>query len=183
MARWKKTNPKQKQLDAAAARKVLKSLPKKKLTNKAIKTGVMLIYKYDAKDKTMIYDKTPCNIVLWRTRTHTLCVALHWAPLGLREAIIDYIYSFNKNNIKNNKDLEISYKQMKPFLRKAGGIPIIRLYINSRMSKYGVIVPSEQMKIAAKYSNEDFSVPSPEKLYKKAVYDYKSKRKNKGKGK
>lgn len=173
----KKKSAKDVKIDAKAAEAIFKSLPRKQIDNKSIRTGTMIIYRYSAKDKTMIYDKTPCNIVLWRTKTHTLCVALHWAPLGLREKIIDYIYSFNKSNITENKPLEITYKQMKPFLKKAGGIPIIRLYINSRMSKHGVIVPSDKMKIASKYSNESFSVPKAEKLYKKAVFDYKSKRK------
>lgn len=157
--------------NAAQARDLLKTLPKQNISSRDIKTGTMIIFRYNAINKTVIYDKTPCNIVLWRTKTHTLCLAFHWAPLGLREKIVEYIYSINKDNIKNNKPLEVDYKSMKPFLRASGSIPIIRLYINSRMSKSAVIVPSESLKIAARYSNEDFSVPSAKKLYAKAVKD------------
>jgi hypothetical protein len=176
----KKTN-KEKKLDSVEAMKLLKSLPRKQISGKNIRTGTMVIFKYNAKDKKMIYDKTPCSIILWRTKTHTLGINLHWAPLGLREKIIDYIYKFNQNNIKNNKPLEITYQQMKPFLQMSGFIPIIRKYINSRMSNHGVIVPSDKMKIAARYSNEEFSVPKAEKLYKAAVKNFKLNRKKKRK--
>lgn len=173
----KSKSPKEKRIDAAAAKALLKSLPRKSIKGKAVQTGTMIVFKYTAKDKTMIYDKTPCAIILWRTKTHTLGINLHWAPLGLRERIVQYIHDLNKSNIQNNKPLEITYEQMKPFLKQSGSIPIIRLYINNRMSSHGVIVPTDKMKIASRYSNEDFSVPKAEKLYKKAVIDYRKKRK------
>ena len=180
----RKSKPKTKQqtkMDSKAALALFKSLPRKSIKGKALQTGTMVIFKYSAKDKTMIYDKTPCNIVLWRTKSYTLCIALHWAPLGLREKIIDYIYSLNQNNIQNNKPLHITYNQMKPFLAKSGSIPIIRKYINTRMSNHGVIVPSERMKIGVKYSNEDFSIPKAQKLYKTAVKNHLTKKRKKKK--
>lgn len=177
MPKKKKKTTKEKKIDAKAAMELFKKLPRKSIKNKAVQTGSMIVYKYSAKDKSMIYDKTPCTIILWRTKSHTLGINLHWAPLGLRERIVQFIHDLNKINIQNNKPLEITYNQMKPFLKKSGSIPIIRMYLNSRMSSHGVIVPPEKMKIAARYSNEDFSVPRAEKLYKKAVFDNKSKRK------
>jgi len=174
--RTKKKSTKEKKLDSVAAMKLLKSLPKKQISGKNIRTGTMIIFKYSAKDKQKSYDALPCSMILWRTKSHTLGINFHWMPIQLRERLIDIIYSFNQQNIKNNKPLEITYKQLKPYIIKLGALPIVRLYINSRMSNHGVIVPSDKMKIAVRYSNENFKAPSSTKLFKAAVKNFKSKR-------
>jgi len=172
----KNKSPQEKKLDSKAAIKLFKSLPRKQISSRNIRPGTMILYKYNAKDKQKSYDNTPCTIILWRTKSHTLGINMHWMPIQLREKLIDVIYAYNKDNIKNNKPLEITYKQLKPHIIQLGALPIVRLYINSRMSNHGVIVPSDKMKIAARYSNENFKAPSAEKLFKKAHKDFRAKR-------
>ena len=156
----------QKIKDAKNAKKIFKSLPKTKFSPSNFKIGKMILFKYNAKDKSMKYDRLPCIIILNRNKYHTLGINFHWAPLNYRISLIEYILKLNEKNIKNNKPLEVSYDELKKFIKKTKGYPIIRKYINLRISKSGIIVPDNLMLPAVKYSNTDFALPSPYTLLK-----------------
>lgn len=143
----------------------------KKLTPKDFEPGNILMYFYDAKDKTQTYDRTPLTFVLRRNKTHTMSLNLHWAPMPLRVVLVKKIISVNKKNIKAGKRMEFDYKALRPFLKKIGFAPVVRLYINKRISKKGVVVPQDQFMNIARTKTETFTQGkvSAEKLYRKAI--------------
>lgn len=162
------------QLSVKDSFKIIKALiknNKKKLLNKDFVPGRLLMFSYDAKDKTQTFDRTPMAMVLMRGKTHTMCLNFHWAPAPLRVILVKQILALNKNNIKLGKPLEIDYRQLKPFLKKIGAAPIIRLYINKRISSTGVVIPDEHLMDATKLRTESFTQGKvdAETLYKKAL--------------
>jgi hypothetical protein len=149
---------------------------------KSLIPGNLLFYFYDAKDKEQTYDKTPLVLVLRRSKGYTLGLNFHWLPMPLRILLVKKILSMNKKNIKNNKPLDFNYKDLKPFLKKLGYAPCIRLYITSRISSKGVLIPSSSLMEATKIKSETFTKGkySAEQLYKKALKGnkkYRSSRK------
>lgn len=163
------------ELSATASIKLMKDIfkNKKTLTPKDLRPGKMLTYFYNAKDKSNTYDKTPLVFVLRRNKTHTLGLNIHWLPFPLRQVLIKKILGTNSNkkNIKAKKPLEFSYKNLKPFLKRLGYAPVIRLYINKRISKKGVIVPDDMLLQAARIKSETFTQGkvSAETMYRKAI--------------
>jgi hypothetical protein len=157
--------------ESVAFMKKMMKTNKKKLTNKDFAPGKILNFGYDAKDKTATWDSTPLVIVLLRGKSYTLGVNLHWAPVPLRIILVKKILQLNKNNIKNKKPLELNYKDVKPFLKKVGFAPIIRLYINKRITSMGIVIPDEHLMNAAKLKTETFTQGKvdAETLYKIAL--------------
>ena len=141
------------------------------LTNKDFKPGTILTFNYNAKDKTQTYDKTPLVLVLRRNNIHTLAINFHWAPTSMRVFLVNIILEKNKKNIEKGLPLDFSYKELKPLLKRIGFAPVIRLYINSRISSKGVVIPSSDLMHAARLKSETFTQGkmSAEQLYKKAL--------------
>jgi len=129
---------------------------KKTLSNKDFVPGKILTFMYDAKDKSETFDKTPLVMVLIRGKTHTLAINFHWAPIPLRIILVKKIIQLNSKNIKMKRPLTFDYKQLKPFLKKIGFSPIIRMYINKRISPFGIVIPDDQIMNAAKIKSETF---------------------------
>jgi len=113
--------------------------------------------KYDAKDADKTFDKTPLMMVLKRNGSHTLGLNFHWAPMSMRINLIKIIIQLNAKNIQNNKPLEFNYKQIRPLLKQFGYAPIIRKYINRRISSIGVVLPPERLMEAARLRTESFT--------------------------
>jgi len=131
---------------------LMKKLIKTNKTNftlKHFKPGSILSIGYNAKDKTQ-------KKILKRGRTHTLAINFHWAPIPLRIILVKEILKLNYQNIKKKLPLEFDYQLLKPFLKKIGFAPIIRLYINNRISRSGVVIPDEHILNAAKLKTETF---------------------------
>ena len=63
----------------------------------------------------------------------------------------------NAKNIKANKPLEFSYKQLRPFLKKFGYMPCIRCYITSRWRRSGVSIPPTNLLGMARLNMETFN--------------------------
>ncbi len=171
-----------KELSPSQSMKYVKGLLKdstRTLKNNDFKPGSILMYFYDAKDKEQTYDRTPLTFVLRRNKTHTLSLNLHWAPMPMRVILVKKIISLNRKNIKEGKPLEFDYKTLKPFLKRIGFAPVIRLYINKRISKKGVVVPADQFMNIARTKTETFTKGkhSAEELYKRAIKKSKSYRK------
>lgn len=166
--------PKIKELTPSQSISLIKGIFKDKdlkISKSKMIPGDFCTYNYDAKDKTQTYDRTPLVVVLKRNKTHTMCINLHWAPLPLRVILVKKIIAMNKKNIQNNKPLQFSYIDIKPFLKKVGFAPIIRLYINSRISSSVVKIPSDQLMNIARTKTETFTKGkvSAEQLYKRAL--------------
>ena len=163
-----------KELSPTQSIKYVKSLLKtgtKQLKPKDFLPGSLLMYYYNAADKSQTYDRTPLVMVLRRNKTHTLGINVHWAPVPMRVILVKKIISLNKKNIREGKLMEFDYKTLKPFLKRIGFSPVIRLYINNRISKKGVVVPQDQFMNIARTKTESFTNGkiSAEELYKKAI--------------
>jgi hypothetical protein len=177
-------NKNEKELSPAASINVVKKLLKqerKQLKVADFQPGAILMYRYDAKDKTQTYDKTPLVFVLRRNRKHTLCINFHWAPTPLRVVLVKKILYApgNRKRMRKGEPLVFDYGQLKPFLKRIGFAPIIRKYINRRISRTGVVVPQDQLMNVARTKSETFTEGkvSAEKLYRLALKRNKQYRK------
>lgn len=143
----------------------------------------MIFFRYDAKFKDEVWDKTPLIFILRRSRGYTLGLNLHWTPIPLRLILIKLVFKLNKQAIKNNQSLKITYQQLKPILIGGGFGPVIRLYINKRMSRNGLVIPPEFWLVAANLHAETFTGGySADALYAKASQDFAKYKKTKIKG-
>lgn len=140
------------------------------LQSKHFQPGNVIFSSYNAKDKTQTYDKTPLALILRRGQKYTLVLNFHWVPLKMRITLIKHIIALNKNNIKKNKLMEFNYAQIRPMLKTLGYAPCIRLYINGRMGKVGVVIPPERLIEIARLRAETFTNGqySAKELYDKA---------------
>jgi len=124
---------------------------------KHIKSGNLITFVYNAKDKTQDYDKTPFVLVLSSTSKYMLGLNFHWMPVNRRMMLVDYLLSTQTKQIRNKMPFKVSYRKLKSFINKLGAYPVVRLYIRSRMSSTGVKVPEDQMMQAAKMKAETFT--------------------------
>lgn len=142
--------------------------------DKTIRAGNFVIFKYDAKDKTKNYDKTPLVFILWKSKSYMLGLNVHWCLHNMRKLFLNHILKFNAKNIKEGKPLEYDYKRLKPFLRKIGMFPVIRLYIRKRISQKVVLIPTNKIKDVIFTKTETFTGGIPDwAMYKKALKSYK----------
>lgn len=160
-----------KQLDAkqsaAQIRKFLKSLVK--LDSSSFTPGNLLIYRYNAKDKSAMYDKRPMVLVLAATKRHVLGLNFHWIPFSMRIWLVRYILKQNKARIRRGEKIVFGYKKIKPLLKKMGYAPCIRLYIRAqrRISPNGVVLPPERLIEAAQLRMEMFTGVPERELWKR----------------
>jgi len=161
-----------KELTFSQSNKKVKALikEKRKLKSADFIPGNIIFMSYDAKDKEQTYDKTPLMMVLKRNSKHTLGLNYHWAPMSMRLNLVKLIILANEKNIKAGKQLEFKYEQLKPLLKQLGYAPIIRKYINNRISSVGVVIPPERLLEVARLKTESFTNGkySANELYAKA---------------
>ena len=112
-----------------------------RLKNSDFKAGKIILYSYKAKTISK-YDKTPLNMILGRSNKYTLCWAINWTPPKMREKVLDFIMKKNKKRIENGKDIQIDYKTIRKIVKGLG--PVIRLYLNDRISPKGVVLSPYQ---------------------------------------
>lgn len=157
-------------LNAAKSFKLLLNTQLKPFDAKSFMPGSMLFYRYDAKNKENTYDKSPLVFVLRKSRGYMLGLNLHWCPIPLRLILINYVLKANRQNIRANMPLNISYQMLKPVIGKLNLTSVIRLYIFGRISRRGVVVPPEFWTSAAKLKSESFSGGySADALYKMSL--------------
>ena len=149
--------------------------------NKYFYPGQMIFFSYDAKDKKSPFDKNPMIIVLRTGKKYTLGLNFHWTPIKFRKTLIDFIFKINKQNIKSGKKIKLSYQDVKKIIKGLG--PVIRLYINDRISTSGAIVEPYLFQKAIELKTEDFIGITPEQAWSYATKKFKTKntknRKNK----
>ena len=140
-------------------------------TQKVLISGKVLMYKYNAKDKTQVYDRTPLTMVLSKSNTYMLGLNLHWCPYAMRKKLIDFFIKINRPRIKQGLEPELNYHQVKPVLARLGFYPVIRLYIRKRMSAGAIVVPTSALYEVIRIKSETFTgkAVSAEQLYKRAV--------------
>jgi hypothetical protein len=149
-----------KELSKKESNDKVKDLLKRRIKLQAkyhMQPGNLLFTSYNAKDKTQTYDKTPLVLILRRGSKYTLGLNFHWLPVSKRMFLISHIMRVNKTNIKNNKPLEFNYRDLKPMLKSLGYAPCIRLYINSRLGRIGVVVPPDGLAEIARLKAESFT--------------------------
>lgn len=161
------------------AHKMMKDLIDKpvKLGASDFKPGKIILYTYRAKNQDNPYDMSPMNMILGRSNKYTLCWAINWTPPKVREKVLDYIMKMNKRNIKKGREIEIDYKTIKKIVKGLG--PVIRLYLNNRISPKGVVVPSYQYYKVIDLRAENFIGISSDDAWRMAKAKHKKKRKKK----
>jgi hypothetical protein len=150
---------------------LVQKLIKTKLTNttKNLRPGNWLFFRYNAKDKTLLYDATPCIFVLSVSPGYVLGLNWHWMPKAMKISMLRYILKSNKQNIKESKPLQFSYVQAKALIRKMVFRPVVRLYIKKRISARSLVIPNENIKEIALADYSTFvNGISSEEMYKKA---------------
>lgn len=111
----------------------------KRLKPKYFKVGNMLFYSYRAKHPQP-YDKTPLTIILGRSRKYTLGINVHWTPPRLRKKLLEFLMS-RLRKVNNEYFFDLTKKDLRLITHYFGRV--IRKYINTRISRKGVIVPKE----------------------------------------
>lgn len=130
---------------------------KRKMSNKDLKPGHLIFSVYDAKFKEFTYDRTPLVLILRRNTNYTLGLNFHWIPFSMRVNLAKKIIDMNASRIRQRKPLKFSYDDLKPMFKSLGYAPCIRLYINSRFSTTGVIIPSYKLMEIARLKTETFT--------------------------
>lgn len=130
---------------------------RRRISDKDFVPGNLIFTSYNAKDKTQTFDRTPLILVLKAGGAHTLGLNFHWIPLAMRLYLIQTILKMNTSNIKNNRPLVFTYRELKPMLKALGYAPCIRLYINKRISSLGVVISPDRLTEIAQLKTETFT--------------------------
>lgn len=138
--------------------------------------GQIIMYSYNAKDKSSPYDATPMAMILSRNKRHTLALNWHWIPPAVRKNLMKIILRRNKQNIKAGKPLDFTYQGLLKLLAKSGA-PALRKYINKRISKKGILIPHENYLKVVELRGEHFMGISSSDAWKMSVKKTRSRRK------
>lgn len=161
--------------------KLIKNLIKEKsiTKDKGLHAGNVVMFQYNPKDKSQPFDRTPLCLVLRKSASYTIGINFHWCPIPMRKILLGFIFKLNKKNVKENKPLEISWAHIKPFLFKTGYAPIIRIYINKRISHKLIKIPNYHLKQVIETKSADFIGADENKLYVKALRQSRASKKTK----
>jgi len=148
-----------KELTSRESIEMLQNLIKKNKVpiQKHLKPGALVTFVYDAKNKSESYDRTPLVMVLSTTSKYMLGCNFHWMEMNKRQILVQFILDQNKNRIRKNLPLQMSYKLLRATMKGIGLFPVIRLYIRGRISKTGVRIPDELLMQATKMKTETFT--------------------------
>ncbi len=120
--------------------------------------GTLINFQYKAKDATKKYDQVPLCIMLGPpknpklSRSHTFGLNLHWLPLKDRVAIATYFLE-----LKQRKNGELTYDDVKPFMHKFKGSPVLRMYIIKNIGAKVYQIDSEMFITAAALPSEKWA--------------------------
>ena len=139
------------------AKKIFRDIKKEFMQPKSkskFKAGNLIAMNYNAKDTTRKYDKTPLIICLGWSRnpkhmnSHLFGLNLHWMPMKDRVMIASFFTELN------DKKGGIQYNDIKPFLSKFKGSPVLRQYIYNNISGKVIVMPKDQFLVAASVPSE-----------------------------
>jgi hypothetical protein len=151
------SNDRQLALDSLKMFKELLKTNTKPRDRNTFTVGNMVAYSYNAKNQEAIFDKSPLIFVLRSSKSYVLGLNFHWCPPPSRKILINYVLKLNKENIKKNKPLVISYKMLMPAIIRLRLKYVIRLYIKNRISKRCLIIPHEYFLKAVHLPAENFN--------------------------
>lgn len=156
------------ELDLKRSKLKVKDLEKarRSFTKKDFVSGNLLFLTYDAKNKDMVYDRKPMILILRVSRTHTLGLNFHWLPYKKRIELIKEILKENELRIKEKKKIRFNYNNIKPFLKRNAYIPCVRVYINKRFFKSGVVIPPDRLIEVARVKTESFTGMTSHQLFR-----------------
>jgi len=116
--------------------------------------GYLIAMNYNAKDAKKRYDRTPLIICLgWSQNpklknTHFFGLNLHWMPMKDRVMIASFFTELN------DRKGGIQYNDIKPFMNKFKGSPLLRMYIYKNVSGKVIVMPKDQFMTAAAVPSE-----------------------------
>lgn len=130
---------------------------KKQFSNKNIKMiepGTLAAFQYNAKfkDKTA-WDKSPLVIMLGpsrKTKGNFYGLNMHHLPINDRVNIASFFLE-----LKKKRKGKIQYSDVKPFMVKFKGHPVLRQYIFNRVSNRVYVIDEEMFLTAAAVPSED----------------------------
>lgn len=138
--------------------------------NKALSPGNMLFYKYPNPVTPLKYlkafDMYPLIILINKSGNDWWGVNTHWIPKPLKEPFIKLVIKFNKQAIKKDKRMSITYEQIKEFLHRTGLIKVaFKRYKVNRITglqyipysdwKYQLNLPTEKFVTAPGFTSAD----------------------------
>lgn len=141
-----------------SASKILRDIRKNAKTSKTrtnFEPGKLLNFQYNAKFKQNRYDAVPLVISLGAPknpklqRTHILGLNIHHLPLKDRVKIASFFVELNE--LRGGK---LQYSDIKPFMHKFKGHPVLRMYIISRISDKVYEIENEMYLTAAAIPSE-----------------------------
>lgn len=108
---------------------------------RSIKPGNMVFFHY-TNPKTFgegkplkSFDKYPLPIILDIRGNYMLAINTHWVPKPLKETLIKMVVKLNKQQIKKDKRLQLTYQEIKEFLHRTGLIHIaLKKYLINRIT-------------------------------------------------
>ena len=117
--------------------------------------GKMLAMNYRAKDATKKFDKNPLIICLGPPKnkelqkTHTFGLNLHWLPAKDRVTIASFFVE-----LLDKRNGKLRYEDVKPFMYKFKGSPVLRMYIIKNIGSRVIEMPSEAFLTASAIPSE-----------------------------
>ncbi len=142
------------------AKGIIKDLKKKYSQSKKPENfiaGKMIAFQYKAKDATKKYDASPLVISLGYSQnpkyrqTHFIGLNCHWLPMNDRVKISSFFVELSEK--RNGKLL---YSDVKPFLSKFKGHPVLRQYIIKNVGPKVIEMPSDVFMTAAAVPSENW---------------------------
>ena len=140
-----------------SAKKIFRDIKKEFMQPKSkmkFKAGSLIAMNYNAKDATRRFDRSPLIICLgWSQNpklrySHFYGLNLHWMPMKDRVYIASFFTALNE------KKGGIQYGDIKPFLHKFKGSPVLRMYIYKNISGKVIAMPREHFLTAASIPGE-----------------------------
>ena len=140
-----------------SAKNIFRQIKKDFMASKSrskFEPGTMIAMNYKAKDATKRYDKTPLIICLgWSQNpklknTHLFGLNMHWMKMSDRIKLASFFTELNE------KKGGITYQDVKPFMHKFKGSPILRMYIYKNISGKVIDMPKDQFMTAAAVPSE-----------------------------
>ncbi len=123
-------------------------------TPKMIKPGNLVSFQYNAKfkDRTR-WDRAPLVIMLgpsMTTKGNFYGLNIHHLPMKDRVSIASFFIELRKK-----RHGKLTYNDIKPFMTKFGGSPVLRQYIFSRVKNKVFVIDEDMFLVAAAQPSED----------------------------
>ena len=138
----------------------------KKQERRSIQPGSFITFNYknpvgkDQPKKLRFYDENPMDVILDIRGNDMLAINFHFIERVFRKSVIAFILKINAQRIKQDKRLELTYQQMKEYLKRNGLAHCIKRYKVNRITNLKYVKGSE-IKYIAEIPSEKFIVQDP----------------------